>query len=216
MRHVPRRIRQTRARLVRRLATLLLGRRQDAATLSPWTAFLVLGASVMIVYLLGAPSSSRLSERSSAAPLTLTQTPPLASTQGQLSALVGSAIWGTGVQRSQTVYDAKRNTATVTITLGGTVPQSAAQTSTAQELAKGFCLMAEQAIWNSDARLSEVTVVVQGPLQSEYGDVGTDVYAVAVVKASSGHSIQWSQLTPDSAWGAYDSVFLRESFVAVV
>ena len=200
--------------LTRRLSALFLVQTRDGVTLSPRVVFLALAATVSVVMAVGgAPSSGRhgVSEKQRGSQATATS-----STERELSAQISSAVWGTGVQRAQTVYDAKTNAVTVTITLGGTIPHTVVETSTAQELSKGFCLMAQQAIWSGDTHFDEVTVIVRGPMQSEYGDVGTDAYAVAAERGPSGRAIDWAKQTPDSAWQTYDSEYLRTSFVAYV
>jgi hypothetical protein len=146
---------------------------------------------------------------------TTTQPTPTSSVQGQLAHTVYLAIWGLGVQKLDTTYDAQHATVTVNITLGGTIPNTAVKASAAQELTKGFCLMAQQALWTSGTQLSQVTVNVRGPLQDEYGDTIVDVYGEAVVVASTAHKIPWSTVSVDAAWQAYDHEFLRSDFELV-
>lgn len=134
---------------------------------------------------------------------------------GPLASIVDPAIWGAGVQSVDTSFDEAHAQASVTITLGGTVPNTDAKTSAAQELAKGFCFMAEQALWTNGIPFSEVKVIVQGPSQDEYANLITSAYAVAVVEAKTGQAIPWATTTADTAWQAYDSEFLTESFVLV-
>lgn len=213
-----RRVHRARNALALRLDSLLFVRTRDigALSLSPRVVFLALAATVGVVMALaGAPSSGR-SGVSDAIRGSTSQGGARSPIERQLTEQIGSSVWGTGVQRAQTEYDAKTNAVTVTITLDGTIPHTAVETSTAQELSKGFCLMAQQAIWSGDTRFDEVTVIVRGPMQSEYGEVGTDAYAVAVVRGASGRAIDWARQTPDSAWQIYDSEYLRTSFVAYV
>lgn len=143
-----------------------------------------------------------------------TPTPAFAA-RGPLAQVVAPAIWATGVISVDTTYDQTTRDATVTVTLKGTVPNTDAKTAAAQELAKGLCFMAEQALWTSGTGLHQVKVIVQGPFQDEYGGVITDAYAVAVVTARTGNALDWTTATADSAWLTYDSAFLRESFVLV-
>ena len=147
--------------------------------------------------------------------VTLATPAPAFASHGPLAAIVDPAIWGAGVQSVETSFDEAHAKASVTITLGGTVPNTDAKTSTAQELAKGFCFMAEQALWTNGIPFSEVTVIVQGPTQDEYANIVTGAYAVAVVEARGGHAIPWNTTTTDSAWQSFDTVFVRESFVLV-
>jgi hypothetical protein len=140
---------------------------------------------------------------------------PAFTSHGPLAGIVDPAIWGAGVRSVDTTFDAAQAKASVTITLGGTVPNTDAKVSAAQELAKGFCFMAEQALWANASSYSEVTVIVQGPTQDEYANIVTGAYAVAVVESRGGRSIPWATTTSDSAWQTYDTVFLTESFVLV-
>lgn len=141
-------------------------------------------------------------------------TPAFAS-HGPLAQVVAPAIWGTGVLSVDTAFDQSRNSAAVTISLGGTVPHTDAETSTAQEYAKGLCFMAQQALWTSGSSFNEAKVSVQGPMRDPYGSLVTDIYAIAVVEAHTAHTISWTTATADSAWPSYDSSFLREAFTVV-
>lgn len=209
------RLRHTQVTLTHRIGQLLVVRTRDGAALSPRIVILTLVATVVVV-VLGAALPVTRSGASEIVRGPFVGETPTSTTERQLSMQVSTAVWGTGVRQSRTVYDAKMNAVTVTITLGGTIPHTSAETATAQELAKGFCLMAQQAIWSGGGRFDEVTVIVNGPLQNEYGEVGTDAYAVAVVRGANGRAIDWPKQTPDSAWQVYDSAFLRNSFVAYV
>jgi hypothetical protein len=145
----------------------------------------------------------------------LTTPVPEFASHGPLKDIVAPAIWGAAVQSVDTTFDSARSLAGVTITLDGTVPNTDAKVSAAQELAKGFCFMAEQALWTNGDSFTEVKVIVQGPSQDEYANIVTSAYAVAVVEAPTGRKIPWATTTADAAWGAYDSEFLTESFVLV-
>lgn len=119
------------------------------------------------------------------------------------------------MQKLETTYDPQHTSATVTITLGGTVPYRPTQISAAQELTKAFCLMALQGLWTSGVPLSQTMVVVQGPTQGEYDELLTQQYGVVTLEASVAQHIDWSNVTADAAWSQYDHDFLRESFVLV-
>lgn len=147
--------------------------------------------------------------------MTIPTPAPTFVSHGPLADIVDPAIWGTGVQSVDTTFDSARSMASVTITLGGTVPNTDAKVSAAQNLAEGLCFMAEQALWTSGDPFSEVKVIVQGPSQDEYANIITSAYAVAVVEAPTGQKIPWKTTTADTAWRAYDSEFLTESFVLV-
>jgi hypothetical protein len=138
-----------------------------------------------------------------------TPTSPL---QGQLAHRVDLHVWQLGVQRLETTYAAQHATVQVTITLGGTTPNTSVKVHAAQELTKAFCLMAEQALWTSGVALDEVTVTVQGPYQDPYSGLITAAYGVATVEARTAQRLSWTTTSIDAAWQAYDHVFLREIF----
>ena len=172
-----------------------------------------LGFSLMAGVLLGG-CASHSNAHSATGGAFATPTPAFAS-HGPLARVVAPAVWATGVVSLDTSYDQTRGSALVTITLGGTVPNTDAKTSAAQDLAKSLCFMAEQALWTSGSSFDEVKVIVQGPFQDEYGGTVTDAYALVVVEAKTARTIPWTTATADSAWPSYDSAFLRESFVLV-
>jgi hypothetical protein len=140
---------------------------------------------------------------------------PTSTVQGQLAHRVDVNVWHLGVQSLETTYDAQRDTAGVTITLGGTTPNTSVKVSAAQELTKAFCLMAEQTLWTSGATLDEVTVTVQGSYQDPYSGLVIAAYGVATVEAPTAHRIPWASIGADAAWQAYDHVFLREIFETI-
>ena len=156
-----------------------------------------------------APFAGGGSGRPTTAPTATTPTPAI---QGQLARAVHLNIWGLGVEHLDTVYDAQHTTAKVTITLGGTVPNTDLKASAAQALTKAFCLMAQQALWTSDVPLDEATVIVQGPEQDPYSGVIVEVYGEAVVEASTAQRIAWASVTADGAWQIYDREYLRTAF----
>lgn len=143
------------------------------------------------------------------------QPTPTSASQGQLAHAVLLAVWGTGVRSLTTSYDATHESATVTITLDGTVPNTRVKVSAAQELTKAFCLMALQALWTSGVPLESTLVVVQGPTQDEYANIITQQYGVVTLEASVARRIDWNVVTADGAWQQYDHEFLRSSFTLI-
>ena len=164
------------------------------------------------ILLAGCASHSKAQLAAGGALATPTQAFP---SHGPLAQAVAPAIWGTGVISVDTSLDQSRAIATVTITVGGTVPHTDAETNTAQEYAKGLCFMAQQALWTGGSHFDEVKVTVQGPMRDPYGSLVTDVYAVAEVSAHSAQTIPWTTATADSAWPSFDSSFVREAFTVV-
>jgi hypothetical protein len=140
---------------------------------------------------------------------------PTHSVQDQLAHEVLLNTWGLGVQKLETTYDAQHATVQVTITLGGTVPNSDVKASAAEELTKAFCLMAQQALWTSAVPLNAAKVLVQGPEQDPYAGVVTAVYGEAIVEASTARKIDWAAVTADAAWRTYDHEFPRTAFQTI-
>ncbi|GEM_PF-5367807 len=141
------------------------------------------------------------------------QVAPISPTQEQLAQDVSLNIWHAGVKSLTTTYDAQRHSATVTITMGASVPNTTLKVSAAQELTKALCLMALQALWTSGVALDQTTVLVQGLAQSIYGEIITQVYGKVILKAATAHRIAWDTITADAAWSAYDFAFLQNDFV---
>jgi len=118
-------------------------------------------------------------------------------------------------QSLQTAYDAQAASVTVTVTVGGAVPLTDQQISAAQELTKAISLREQQAMWGSSVTLKQVKVMVFGPTQDEYADIIAQPYGSAVLAAPTAASFIWANLSADSAWDRYDSVYLRPTFDVV-
>jgi hypothetical protein len=118
-------------------------------------------------------------------------------------------------QSVQTTYDAQVASVTVTVTVGGAVPLTDQQISAAQELTKTLSLREQQAMWGSGVTLKDVKVMVFGPTQDEYADIVAQPYGSAVLAAPTAASFIWANLSADSAWDRYDSVYLRPTFDVV-
>ena len=148
---------------------------------------------------------------------------PVAATTTTQDTLAGRACDAIGhlpqstesVQAVQTVYDAQAASVTVTITVGGSVPLTDQQISAAQELTKTLSLREQQAMWGSGVTLKDVKVMVFGPTQDEYANIIAQPYGSAVLDAVTAASFVWANLSADSAWDRYDSVYLRPTFDVV-
>jgi hypothetical protein len=115
----------------------------------------------------------------------------------------------------QTAYDGQTASVTVTVTLGGAVPLTRQQISAAQEMTKSISLREQQAMWGSGVSLKGVKVMVFGPTQDEYANIIAQPYGSAVLHAATVASFVWANLSADSAWDRYDSVYLRPTFDVV-
>jgi len=141
-------------------------------------------------------------------------TPELIAAAGpatQLGAHTRQAI-GTLARAIDVQWDAATQTATITITIAGLVPLTDQQVAAAHALVKLLCYKANAALWSSGVTLSQVKLLVLGPMQDTYANIITDWYGVATLRASSAQRIQWASVSPDAAWNLYDQQMLRVSF----
>jgi hypothetical protein len=130
--------------------------------------------------------------------------------QQQLAAAVAAGVGS--VPCLDTAYTAADRTASVTITIAGRVPITRAEIAAAQERSKVLCFQAQRAAWTSGVALSAATVLVAGPYLDPYEGLTTAPYASAKLMARTAATLAWATLSPDSAWGKYDSTFLRPGF----
>jgi hypothetical protein len=145
---------------------------------------------------------------------------PVAATTSTQDTLTGRACDTIGrlpqlTQSVQTAYDGQTASVTVTETLGGAVPLTRQQISAAQEMTKSISLREQQAMWGSGVSLKGVKVMVFGPTQDEYANIIAQPYGSAVLHAATVASFVWANLSADSAWDRYDSVYLRPTFDVV-
>ena len=139
-----------------------------------------------------------------------TATSTASAQQQRLAAAVASAVGR--VPCLDTTYSAADRAAMVTVTIAGSVPTTSAQIAAAQERSKVLCYQAQQAVWTSGVALNAATVAVVGPYLDPYIGPTTAPYASAYLTARTAATVAWTTLTPESAWGKYDSTFLRPGF----
>lgn len=137
---------------------------------------------------------------------TLAQPTATPTTAQRVAALAQNAI-GKLAHPVTASFNTTEEAATVTATVAWI-----SDVATAQEQVKVVCFRAQVALWTSGVPLRKVTVVVQGPLIDLYADRTTGPYGSAVLTSSTAAKLGWSHLTADSAWMAYDYVFLRSAF----
>jgi hypothetical protein len=142
--------------------------------------------------------------------------PPVASatTQDALARRACAAL-GNQAQSLETVYSAQTSSVRITVTVGGAVPLTRQQISAAQELTKSISLHEQQAMWVSGVALKEVKVTVMGPTQDEYAEIIAQVYGSVVLDAATAARFDWANLSAESAWDRYTSVYLRPTFDVV-
>lgn len=132
--------------------------------------------------------------------------PPTPIVDGPLASIVAPAV-GTQPQRISSRYDASAKQATITLTIG-----AAPNVHAAQSQVMTLCFQVQKALWASDPSLREVKVIVLGPIRDDYADIIEDAYGVADVLAPTAAKLQWSALSPASAWNHYDNTWLRPSY----
>ena len=135
---------------------------------------------------------------------TPTATPVLT---GPLASIVGPLVSGRA-QRIATTYDASARQATITLTIA-----AAPDVNAAQERVMTVCYDVQKALWTSNPSLSEVKVIVLGPLRDDYADIIEDAYGVADVLAPTAAKLSWNTLSPQSAWSHYDNTWMRASYL---
>jgi hypothetical protein len=139
-------------------------------------------------------------------------TPTATSEEQHLDTLVWQAI-GSGPQQIQITYDRAAGLVNVAIAYGGSVPTRPEDVAAAQERVKIDCFEAMRALWTSDAvPFTRANVTVLGPVIDQYADITTQAYGGAYLKTATATHITWSALTPDTAWSAYDNVYLRPDY----
>jgi hypothetical protein len=150
------------------------------------------------------------------APIATSSLPtPTPTTQQRLVNLARQAL-GSGVASSDVTYDANAKTLQVTGTLKGNVPLTTAQVNAAYATVKMLSFQVERAEWTSGIPLSDVMVTIQGPAFDDYADLYTTWYGIADLKAEKATHFAWVDLTPETAWTAYDTVILRLRFQPAV
>lgn len=180
-------------RTVRRAATATVRRR--------WSGGLALSALLALGILTGcaAPPAS------SSGPPSPTATP----TAEQRVAMLARDAAGSAAQSVAVAYD-QHGALTLTATVGGPVPGTPAEIAASQERVKAICFRIERALWTSGTPLSEVKVVVVGPIYDDYADLTTGPYGATDLKAAAA-KLDWAQLNPDTAWALYQ-VWLRPAY----
>jgi hypothetical protein len=97
-----------------------------------------------------------------------------------------------------------KGVATITYTLTATLDPS----TTAQDIKNGTCQLMQQ-LYTSDLPITEVDYEVDGPLVDQYGNTSVGPYAQVTLTAATAKLFNWSNLSPDQAWGDYDSAWVR-------
>ncbi len=195
------------------VASALVSSRRHTVRPQALVALLALAAGLIISGCAGATTTHGTS--ATATPTVPACPTPSTATPQDLLALRACGALGGEARLVKTSYDAHSATLAITFQVGGVVPQTDAQVAAAQEQAKTICFRAQQALWTSSPALKEISVIIVGPVQGEYADFTIDVWGVAVFDAPTTAQLDWTTLTPDTAWNRYDREFLRPSFTLV-
>jgi hypothetical protein len=126
--------------------------------------------------------------------------------EGPLGSVVGP-VAGSLAQRISTSYDASAQQAKITLTIG-----AAPDVATAQARVMTLCFQVQKAVWASNPSLREVKVIVLGPIRDDYANIIEDAYGVSDMMAPTAAKLQWSALTPESAWSRYDNTWMRPTY----
>ncbi len=156
-------------------------------------------------------TSTPSTEATSTATPAATPAAPMSPIAADLAARAQQAIGSLG-QPVTATYDPEKKSATITVTLTGSVPFTDQQVAAAHSHVELITYQVMSAAWTSGEPLSEVTAIVLGPIQDEYADIVTNWYGVAVVKASTARGITWASADPYMVWNRYDQAMLRPSF----
>jgi hypothetical protein len=127
-------------------------------------------------------------------------------TELRIITLVQRAI-GKNAASSTTAYDGTAETVNVIATVA-----TFSSASAAQEIVKVLCFHIQEALWTSRISLKQVNVTVEGPVYDIYGDLSISGYGGALLYAGTAAKLAWTTLAPDSAWTAYDAMWLTPTY----
>lgn len=180
----------------------------------PFGTMLTVVMLLALAALTACASSGRPSASASSGPTLITSCPPAASSaaKDRLSHVACLAVVKLAGNVT-TTYDAQHQTVQVEVTFIGTrVPRSDQQIGATQEAVKTICFRTQRALWTSGIALTQVTVMVQGPILGDFFDVQTDWYGGSRVTSQTAAALDWQSLGDDGAWARYDQVWLRTAF----
>ena len=127
-------------------------------------------------------------------------------TEQRITTLVQRAI-GKNAARSATTYAVTAASVNVIATVA-----TFSSVTSAQEIVKVLCFRIQDALWTSGIPLKQVNVTVEGPIYDIYGDRTVGGYGGALLYGSTAAKLAWESLSPDSAWNAYDSMWLTPTY----
>jgi hypothetical protein len=107
-------------------------------------------------------------------------------------------------------YDARQRAVNVLATLA-TIEQLPA-VSVGQEKVKVLCFRIQKALWLSGIPLKQVGVTIDGPTYGVYGDLTSGGYGGALLRQPTASRLNWSTLSPDTAWPDYNFIWLTYDY----
>lgn len=127
-------------------------------------------------------------------------------TEQQLTSLVQQAI-AKDANLSNMTYDAGSQAVNVLATI-----EQLPIVSVGQEKVKALCFRIQKALWLSGIPLKQVSVTIDGPTYGIYGDLTSGGYGGALLRQPTATRLDWSTLSPDTAWPDYNFMWLTYDY----
>jgi hypothetical protein len=124
----------------------------------------------------------------------------------QLTALVQQAIAKDANLTSMT-YDAGSQAVNVLATI-----DQLPTVSVGQEKVKALCFRIQKTLWLSGIPLKQVSATIDGPTYGVYGDLTSGGYGGALLRQPTATRLDWSTLSPDTAWPDYNFMWLTYDY----
>jgi S-adenosylhomocysteine hydrolase len=129
-------------------------------------------------------------------------------TEQQLSALLQQAL-AKDASLTTVTYDSGGQAVNVVATL--TIKQLPT-VNVGQEMVKILCFRIQKALWLSGIPLKQVSVAIEGPTYGVYGDLTSGGYGGVLVRQPTAAKLDWSTVSPDTAWLGYNSTWLTYNY----
>jgi hypothetical protein len=156
--------------------------------------------------------SSHSSSQETARPSATVGSPTVSvtpTTGQQLTALVQQAIAKDAILTTFD-YDPGGQAVNVLATLA--IIKQLPAVSVGQEKVKVLCFRIEKALWLSGVPLKQVSVAIDGPTYAVYGNLTSGGYGGALLRQPTASRLDWSTLSPDTAWPDYNFIWLTYDY----
>jgi hypothetical protein len=127
-------------------------------------------------------------------------------TEQQITSLVQQAIARDANLTSMT-YDAGSQAVNILATI-----KQLPTVSVGQEKVKTLCFRIQKVLWLSSIPLKQVSVTIDGPTYGVYGDLTSGGYGGALLRQPTATRLDWSTLSPDTAWLDYNFMWLTYDY----